>query len=192
MDTLSPTAETILRTARSLIVIGGYDSFSYADIAGIVGIRKASIHHHFPSKADLVRVLVARYRDEAGAALATLDQRVPAPAARLRAYAGYWAACIADGTAPICVCALLASQLPALPDTVAHEVRLHFEALTAWVGGVLACGAGTGHLRLGGTPAAEAAALVAVVHGAMLSARAHGDAGLFRTIVDPTLNRLIG
>lgn len=192
MDTLSSTAETILRTARSLIVIGGYDGFSYADIAGIVGIRKASIHHHFPTKEDLVRVMVGRYRDDASAGLAALEQHVPAPAAQLRAYAGYWAACIADGTAPICVCALLASQLPALPAPVAHEVRLHFQALTAWLGGVLERGARAGSLRLSGTPAAEAATLVAIVHGAMLSARAHGDANLFPAIIDPALDRLIG
>jgi AcrR family transcriptional regulator len=36
---------------------GGYSGFSYADIAEVVGIRKASIHHHFPSKVDLVRTL---------------------------------------------------------------------------------------------------------------------------------------
>ncbi len=28
---------------------GGYNGFSYADIAEVVGIRKTSIHHHFPT-----------------------------------------------------------------------------------------------------------------------------------------------
>lgn len=191
MDTLSPTAETILSTAQSLVVAGGYNGFSYADIAAVVGIRKASIHHHFPTKADLARVLVARYRAAAAEGLAKLEQHVPEPARQLRAYAGYWAACIADGTAPICVCALLAGEIPALPDGVAHEVRLHFQALSAWLAGVLERGARDGSLRLDGEPATEAAALVATVHGAMLAARAHGDARLFATILAPTLNRLI-
>jgi AcrR family transcriptional regulator len=67
VSNLSTTSDDILACARSLIVAGGYNGFSYADIAGVVGIRKASIHHHFPSKVDLVRTLVARYRKEAEA-----------------------------------------------------------------------------------------------------------------------------
>ncbi|UMO89950.1 TetR/AcrR family transcriptional regulator [Pectobacterium sp. PL64] len=31
----------------------GYSSFSYADFATKIGISKASIHHHFPSKEML-------------------------------------------------------------------------------------------------------------------------------------------
>ena len=31
----------------------GFDSFSYQDLSDQLGIRKASIHYHFPSKEDL-------------------------------------------------------------------------------------------------------------------------------------------
>ena len=55
-------ADDILRCARTLIIRGGYNSFSYADISNVVGIRNASIHHHFPSKSDLVCKLVEQYR----------------------------------------------------------------------------------------------------------------------------------
>src|SRR3546814_4811414 len=69
--------------------------FSYADISSVVGIRKASIHHHFPSKSDLVRTVVAQYREEAEAGIAELERNVPDPLEQLRAYIGYWEACIA-------------------------------------------------------------------------------------------------
>ena len=59
------TSEKILDTAQSLVVAGGYNGFSYADISDAVGIRKASIHHHFPTKAELVQVLVDRYTQRA-------------------------------------------------------------------------------------------------------------------------------
>ena len=49
MSNVSSTADDILACARSLIVAGGYNGFSYADIADVVGIRKPSIHHHFAS-----------------------------------------------------------------------------------------------------------------------------------------------
>src|SRR5271155_5497400 len=116
MNNLSTTVDDILACARSLIVAGGYNSFSYADIADVVGIRKASIHHHFPSKVDLVRTLVARYREEAQAGILNLERQASDPLEQLRLYTGYWEACIADASAPFCVCALLAGQLPVLPE----------------------------------------------------------------------------
>ncbi len=49
MGNLLPTSDEILASAGNLIISGGYNSFSYADIAEVVGIRKAGVHHHFPS-----------------------------------------------------------------------------------------------------------------------------------------------
>ncbi|HIE19064.1 TPA: TetR/AcrR family transcriptional regulator, partial [Candidatus Bathyarchaeota archaeon] len=31
----------------------GYGGFSYSDLSKALGITKASIHHHFPSKEEL-------------------------------------------------------------------------------------------------------------------------------------------
>jgi len=190
MSNLSTTSDDILACARSLIVAGGYNGFSYADIADVVGIRKASIHHHFPSKADLVRTLVARYREEAEAGIANLERQVSDPLEQLRFYAGYWEACIADASAPFCVCALLASQLPALPEEVGLEVRAHFRSLSAWLTSVLERGARHGQLQLTTNPRAEAEAFMAAVHGAMLSARAYGDPKIFGVVTGPLLQRL--
>lgn len=187
----SNTADNILRCAQSLIVAGGYNGFSYADIAKVIGIRNASIHHHFPSKVDLVRALVARYREQAQAGIAELERRMPAPPAQLQAYAGYWEACIADPASSFCVCAMLASEMPMLPDEIALEVRAHFRALSAWLASVLERGASQGSLRLTVPATAEAEIFMASVHGAMLSARAYGDAKMFGAIVKPVLARLI-
>jgi len=191
MSTPSTTADDILSCARSLIIAGGYDSFSYADISEVVGIRKASIHHHFPAKADLVRTLVARYREEAEAGIAELERNVPDPVGQLTAYTGYWEACIGDASAPFCVCALLATQIPVLPEEVAREVRAHFRALSAWLASVLERGARQGSLRLDGPARAEAETVLATVHGAMLSARAYGDAAMFGVVIHPLLTRLV-
>ena len=190
MRNLSPTSDDILACARSLIVAGGYNGFSYADIADVVGIRKASIHHHFPSKVDLVRTLVARYREEAEAGMANLELQVSDPLEQLRFYARYWEACIADASAPFCVCALLAGQLPVLPEEVGLEVRAHFRSLSAWLTSVLERGARRGQLQLMSTPRAEAEAFMAAVHGAMLSARAYGDPKIFGVVTGPLLERL--
>lgn len=191
MSDLSSTAEEILRLTRPLILAGGYDGFSYADISNVVGIRKASIHHHFPTKAQLVRVLVEQYRREALEGLKKMDSAIADPAEKLRAYTGYWQTCITSGSEPFCVCALLASQMPALPEEVAAEVKAHFRALAAWLATVLRDGLEQGSLNMAHEPEVEAEVFVATVHGAMLSSRAHGNAAVFEMIVGPLVERFV-
>jgi len=191
MSKQSNTADDILAAARTFIVAGGYNGFSYADIAEVIGIRKASIHHHFPSKVDLAQTLVRRYLEEAVAGLGELERNVPEPAELIRTYAGIWAQCIEDASRPICICALLASELPALPPEVAVEVRAYFQFLSGWLAGVIKRGAEQGALTISATPRVEAEAFMATVHGAMLSARAYGDGSSFGMILAPALQKLI-
>ena len=190
MSNLVMTSDQILATARNFIVSGGYNGFSYADIAGVVGIRKASIHHHFPSKVDLVRTLVARHRERTEVSLADVESKFPDPLALLQTYAGYWAKCIEDASIPFCVCALLASELPALPPEVAVEVRAYFRFLSSWLTKVMERGAEQGVLKFAGSAELEAETFMATVHGAMLSARAYGDPKMFGVITRPLLERL--
>ncbi|RYG89236.1 MAG: TetR/AcrR family transcriptional regulator [Alphaproteobacteria bacterium] len=190
MKKLSSTADQILACTRSLIVKGGYNGFSYADIADVIGIRKPSIHHHFASKAELVTTLVARYRTEAEEGIANIERAIPAPLDQLRAYIGYWKSCIGDASAPFCVCALLANELPVLPEAIAIEIRAYFRFLSGWLTSVLERGAAQGTIVLVDSARIEAETLMATVHGAMLSARAYGDTTIFGTILDPVLARL--
>jgi len=53
------TATRILDTAERLVQSRGYNGFSYADIAERVGITKASLHHHFETKATLGQAIHA-------------------------------------------------------------------------------------------------------------------------------------
>jgi len=191
MPSITDTADEILRCARSLIVAGGYNGFSYADIAAVVGIRKASIHHHFPTKVDLVRSLVERYREEAVGGMAEIARRSPDAVGQLRGYTGYWEACIGEPTTSYCVCALLASQIPVLPQEVALEVRAYFRALSAWLASVLDRGVQDGELILSENSQSEAEMFMATVHGAMLSARAYGDPKIFGVITQPSIERLV-
>lgn len=190
MPTATPTADAILRCAQSAIVAGGYNGFSFADIAAVVGIRKASVHHHFPTKVELVRTLVNRYRTEAEAGLTHIERTAAGPLDALRQYTGYWESCLGNPESSFCLCALLATQLPILPDEVAFDVRTYFRALSAWLTSVLERGSRDGGLDLAGDAHTEAEALMATVHGAMLSARAYGDPHVFTTIVQPALDRL--
>jgi len=141
------TAERIISEARMLIMRRGYNGFSYADIAEAVGIRKASIHHHFPAKSDLAKAVVEETRAMIRAQTEMLSAGEPDAGEQLRGYAGYWERCIADNSAPFCVAGMLAAELPSLPDDLVASVRAHFADLTAWLAGLLelgaACSSGT-------------------------------------------------
>lgn len=56
-----------------MIMLGGYNGFSYAELAQRYGIRKPSIDHHFPSKVDFVMAAVeqerARIREQTAVAV---------------------------------------------------------------------------------------------------------------------------
>jgi TetR/AcrR family transcriptional repressor of nem operon len=188
MDT--NTADQILDCARSLVVSGGYNGFSYADIAGVVGIRKASIHHHFPSKLELMVELVRRYRTDLTAGLEAMEAAAASPIEALRSYARTWEACIADGSMPFCVGAILASELPMLPAELATEVRRHFEVLSGWLTRVIERGMAAGEIVADDGARASAETFMAIVHGAMLSARAYGSPATFGLVVTPALERM--
>jgi TetR/AcrR family transcriptional regulator, transcriptional repressor for nem operon len=184
------TAQKILANARSLVMAGGYNGFSYADISDAIGIRKASIHHHFPTKAALVSTLVEQYAQEAAAALGAVRENILEPVDQLQAYIGHWKTCIGDGSQPFCVCAMLASEMEILPKEVAAEVQVHFRNLSGWLAAVLEDGAARGQFHLDKSPEQMAQILMASVHGAMLSARALDNPDLFGAIVGPQVSAL--
>jgi TetR/AcrR family transcriptional repressor of nem operon len=188
---MTSTADKILDVAQSLIVAGGYNAFSYADISDAIGIRKASIHHHFPTKAELVAVLVDRYRQQTEAGLTSIQAQSTSPAEQLQSYLNFWQACIRDASPPFCLCAMLAGEMQILPDDVASRVRTYFHSLAKWLASVLQAGAEQHVFRLDKRPDEEAQMLMASVHGAMLSARAFGDPELFAAIVNAQTARLL-
>jgi TetR/AcrR family transcriptional repressor of nem operon len=186
----SPKAQEIIQRTNELLASGGYNGFSYADIAELVDVRKASIHHHFPAKVDLVKATVAQHRQAMRRGLQSLKESIPDPYARLVAYSRYWADCIQESNPPICICALLAAELPSIPAEVAEEVTGHFNDLQTWLAQTMTEGATMGVMRLTEPPAGEAAMFMASIHGAMLSARATGNASLFWQIAKLSTDRL--
>ncbi len=168
----------------------GYSAFSYADISEAVGIRKASIHHHFPTKAGLAVAVLRAHREKLIRSAEMLDAQMESPLARLQAYIHHWEGCIRGKTVSFCVAALLGAEMPSLPEEVQVEVRLHFKALGDWIERTLKAGVRKRVIRLQGTVAMEAQTLMAVVHGGMLSARALENCDVFRMVTDATMNRI--
>ncbi|MBN3823238.1 TetR/AcrR family transcriptional regulator [Burkholderia sp. Ac-20384] len=184
------TAGRILEAGRQLIMRRGYSGFSYADIADAIDIRKASIHHHFPTKADLAVAVLQQSQANFDADMSLLESSGADALVQMRAYIGYWERCIADDSAPFCVAGMLGAELPALPDEVARAVKAHFDDLAAWLVRVLEAGVKDGIVQPGVSVQTEAATFVSLVYGAMLAARAYGNAGMFRDVTGGAVERL--
>ena len=70
------TRERILDSAQALAQARGFNAFSYADIATELGVKKASIHYHFPSKQNLETQLLERYRESFAEQLRSIESRL--------------------------------------------------------------------------------------------------------------------
>ncbi|MGI4756199.1 MAG: TetR/AcrR family transcriptional regulator [Janthinobacterium lividum] len=184
------TAERILGTARTLISDLGYSAFSYADIAETVHIRKASIHHHFPTKSNLVVAVLKAHQERFLHGREFMTRTIADPLARLKAYVQHWENCIGDNSQPFCIAALLAAELPGLPEEVRFEVQRHFQTLSGWIRETLEEGVTSGTLSLQQAPEDEAQIFMATVHGAMLSARALGSCDVFKAVTSGALQRI--
>ena len=75
--------EEILEIATELLQARSFSSFSYADLSARLGISKASIHHHFPTKEAMARALVERFRASNRQLLVDLDRQHKDPWQRL-------------------------------------------------------------------------------------------------------------
>src|SRR5271167_237958 len=85
------TRSRILDIGERLVQVRGFNGFSYADIAAELSVTKASLHYHFPSKADLGEAIIARYAERFADALARIDADGAAAPAKLTAYADLYA-----------------------------------------------------------------------------------------------------
>ena len=116
------TLEQILDAASQLVQTRGYHAFSYADISEEVGIRKASIHYYFPSKSDLGKALVCRYRQNLNRQVENIARHTCGVDQQLQRYAQVFRD-ILRGAGPhdtgrICLCGVLAAEWQGLPKAV--------------------------------------------------------------------------
>lgn len=63
IERTEPTSHEIRRVALEMFATKGYDATSVRDIANIVGIRGASMYHHFASKEEILWDLTASALD---------------------------------------------------------------------------------------------------------------------------------
>lgn len=180
------TATQILDVAQEMVRNRGYSAFSYADISKQVGIRKASIHYHFPSKDELVKELVKRYREGMMRACDLITQSNTNPDQQIFQFADLYRNGLEDKQ--ICLCAMLAADYEVLPQPIRDEIQTFFQETETWLTNLLQQGCDTQLWTCRPSVEQEAKGLIAMLQGAQLLARSATDSTTtFEQVVYPLL-----
>lgn len=176
------TGQRILDIAERLVQTRGFNGFSYADIAESLRMTKASLHYHFPAKADLGRRLIERYEQNFVGALAAIDREGTDAPDKLRRYVGIYADVLRANR--MCLCGMLAAEFATLPKPMRDTVRHFFEENERWLTSLLEQGRARGELKFQGSASEAAQALVGGLEGGMMLARSYGEAARFKIVAD--------
>lgn len=183
------TIDQILDTAQQLVQTLGYNAFSYADISKEVGIRKASIHYHFPNKADLGEALVARYHNHFAAALTQIDERTTNDLEKLRKFTAlYKAGPMQDFR--LCLGVMYSTDYITLPQKVQGRLTSYFSANLIWLEQVMNHGLIAETLTFKGTAKTQAHSFLAALQGAQLLSRSFNDIEVFDEIGEELITAL--
>ena len=182
------TAQRILDIAERLVQTRGFNGFSYADIAGALSLTKASLHYHFPSKAELGTRLIARYEKGFLEALGEIDRTGSDAREKLARYAKIYGDVLRNNR--MCLCGMLAAEYATLPKSMKEEMRHFFDENERWLVAVLEEGRRSGALKFSGSSLDVARALVGSLEGAMMLARSYGEVARFEAVADRLLAEL--
>jgi TetR/AcrR family transcriptional regulator, transcriptional repressor for nem operon len=175
----SSSREAILAAARRTAQARGYNGLNFRDLADEVGIKAASIYHHFPSKADLGAAVAKRYWEDTAAGLESMLAQASDPVRCLRQYPDTFRRALENNNR-MCLCSFMAAEYDDLPDAVKKEVQAFADVNVAWLSKVLSAADGV-------SPAESelrARAIFAAVAGAQLIARSRSDVSVYDALID--------
>ena len=164
--------EDLLKVAENKVRKGGYDNFSFREIATEVGIKSASVHYHFPTKADLGAALAHQYTNNFLAALGDINDIKARGENPIDVYTNIFrGALLTDNK--MCLCGLLGAQNESLPEKVQIEVKRFFDKNLTWLS---AAHTANGEIN----PAHAAITTVSLLEGAMMISKALNDHSYFK------------
>lgn len=165
------TKEALLAVAQNAARKYGYDGFSYADLAQEIGIRKASIHYHFATKAALGAAIVTQYDAKMTAALDRISATHATAGERLSALIDHYCAAL-DGGNSLCLCVSLSVSRDHLPEAVLTLIEAFRQKVALWIEAAFELGQEDKSISNIAGSKDEAWATLALLEGAQLAARA--------------------
>lgn len=177
----SDTRARILDIGERLLLERGYAGFSYQDIADAVGIRKASIHHHFPAKEDLGRAIIERTRLRLSDGRGPVAEDGEQAKKQFDRFLRFFERLSEEGSR-LCIGGRLSADFAVLPQPVRDPFREFMGEHAAWLEELCRIGQKTGVFKKDMAAKEQALMLRAAVQGAVQLARANGDVETYRAV----------
>jgi len=176
------TRQRILDSAQRLTQTRSFHGFSFQDIADEVGVRKASLYHHFDSKDDVAVAMLKRAADWVRAELKKTEEREPKE--RLEAYFDIFHQIYGKGER-MCPGGSFAAVFDAVSSPVQTAVHRFAKMHVDWLEDVVRDGVEQGQFTIGDQrPRDVAAQIAAAVQGALLVGRLSSDRHVLDVVVD--------
>ncbi len=165
------TREHIILTADALIREKGYNAFSFVDIAQVVGIKKPSIHHHFPHKTDL-GIAVIEFHIKGLEHIKQVSRNKTALEKLDRFFSIY--SDIKDQN-KVCIVGSLSTDYNTLEPEVQEKIKKFSNAFLAWVTDILKDGRQEGVFYFDETPRTRAVLIIASMMAIVKLSRLTGE-----------------
>lgn len=178
IEAVTSSKEKILLEATRIAQAHGYNGLNVRDLASAVGIKAASVYHHFASKADLGAAVARRYWEDSEATLHAIQEASDSPLECLRRYPETFRKAL-DRDNRICLCSFMAAETDDLPAEIKKEVRKFADVNIAWLKRMLLASAALPDKEC----ERRAEAIFAAVAGAQLIARSRADIALYDQLI---------
>jgi len=185
------TKTQLMDAAEQQVRQKGADGFSYSDLSTAVGIRKASIHYHFPAKSDLLTAIMARYAKTVMTALDSYTRDLPTAGQRLAAFINVYRDALNEGST-LCLCVAYAVSQEGFSDATKAEIVTFRDAVSDWLINTFTDAQTDGSITGVTDPKMEASHALAVVEGAQIATRFSEDMALFDQSCSALKGRITG
>jgi len=165
------TREHIINTADALIRDKGYNAFSFVDIAQVVGIKKPSVHHHFPRKTDLgIAVIELHIRS-----LENVKQECRGKTATEKLDRFFSIYTDIKYQNKVCIVGSLSTDYNTLEPEIQEKLKEFSDAFLAWVTDILKDGKQAGIFHFDESPRTRAVLIIAGMMAIVKLSRLTGE-----------------
>jgi len=176
---MNDTKSNILDSAEDLIQRVGINAMSYKHISDAVGIRKASIHHHFPKKKDMVDALLSRCEISYGSHYRTIVETQNSAQKKLRMLADVFAQGLMNNK--LCLVGMISSDMNTLDPGSCKILEKTVQSTIKLFSTAFAQGRNEGSLDFPGTDREAAYTFFSFLVGNQIAARVKGGETAFKS-----------
>lgn len=164
------TSDKLIELAEAAICTKGYASFSFRELAAELGIKSASVHYHFPTKAHLGLAVVKSYRQRYTEALSQIEQQFPDANSRVESLVAIYRREMLTSER-MTLCTMLAAEMRQLPEEIQQELKAFYQLNLDWL------------QRVTGQSDRVAAQIFSLLQGALMGGKTIGDPAYFDAAV---------